>query len=253
MAEKYQFDFPRFDVDPLFGKYTTASLAAWGDAWLAKYPNEGAHSRHAVLDLTHAAKTYSGFSDSQSNYLVRLVKQFTPEHIKYEADFTAWYNSRPDIQEIYQWAFSSGDRHYVTHPDTNTWCWQEDSEWNKDWETAPANSDMFWRICGDWNVRKFIAVNRETVFSEGDLVLLRSPFVGNWDYDPIWDRQNMPDKTVPRIGTILEMTDNIHRNSRAGKGSRAVNVLWNGATEPKLVPERVLKLYERKRRTKKKV
>lgn len=252
MAAKYEFDFQRFNVDALYGKYDTTQLAAFGDAWLAKH-TDTANNYHTVNDLTHAAKVYSGFSDSQKNYLTRLVRTFTPEGIQYEKDFHAWYNSRPDIQEIYHWAFSDtgASYMYVQHPDKHTWCYKGDSEWDASWEQTPANSDMFWRICGDWNVRKFVAVNRETTYSEGDLVVLRTPYVGNWDYDPLWERQNMPDKTVLRVGTILEMTSNIHRNSRAGKGSRAVQVLWNGTTESKLVPERVLKHLERKRRSKK--
>lgn len=252
MAEKYEFDFPRFNVESIYGKYDNAQLAAYGDAWLAKY-GENANYSATVKDLTHAAKVYSGFSDSQKGYLTRLIRHFTPEGIQYEKDFLLWYNSRPDIQEIYRWAFTdaSGGAMYIQHPFSNTWSYKGDSDWDSSWEQNPINSDMFWRVCGDWNVRKFIAVNRETTYSEGDLVVLRTPFVGNWDYDPLWERHNMPDKTVLRIGTILEMTDNIHRNSRAGKGSRAVQVLWNGTSESKLVPERVLKHLERKRRTKK--
>lgn len=252
MAEKYEFDFPHFDTDTLYDKYTQKELATFGDAYLQKYPN--GNETGTVKDLTRCAHFESNFTDRQANYLVRLVKEFTPIFQKYEADFHAWYNSRPDIQEIYKWAWTTNTSYfYVIHPDLAQWVYKGDTDWKPEWEQAPATSTMFWRVCGDWNVRKFIAVNRETPYSEGDLVLLRSPFVGNWDYDPLWERENMPDKTVPRIGTILEMTSEIHRNSRAGKGSRAVNVLWNGTTEAKLVPERVLKLYERKRRTKKKV
>jgi hypothetical protein len=252
MAEKYEFDFQKFNVDTLYGKYDTTQLAAFGDLWLKKY-EKTANSYNAVNDLTYSAKVYSGFSDSQKNYLTRFVREFTPEGIQYEKDFLLWYNSRPDIQEIYTWAFNDSGNNfmYLQHPTKNTWSYKGDSDWDSSWEQTPANSNMFWRVCGDWNVRKFVAVNRETTYSEGDLVVLRTPFIGNWDYDPLWDRQNMPDKTVLRIGTILEMTSSIHRNSRAGKGSRAVQVLWNGTTETKQVPERVLKHLERKRRTKK--
>lgn len=252
MAAKYEFDFQRFNVEALYGKYDREQLAAFGDAWLAKH-TDVANSYHTIKDLTGTMKTNPQPSDSQKNYLTRLVRTFTTEGEQYEKDFLLWFNSRPDIQEIYRWAFTSDGYIYVAHPENGDWCYKGDSSWNPDWEQNPANSDMFWRICGDWNVRKFIAVNRETSYSEGDLVVLRTPYVGNWDYDPLWERQNMPDKTVLRVGTILEMTENIHRNSRAGKGSRAVNVLWNGSTEAKLVPERVLKHLERKRRTKKAV
>jgi hypothetical protein len=252
MAAKYEINFPHFDTDSLYNVYkTNADIIPYAEAWLKKFTTDG-NSGYVVADMIETSKNKE-LTDSQRHYLTRIVRNMLPEWAKYNTDLITWYNGRPDIQEMYQHAHNGEGYVYVVHPETSQWISSKDAEWNPDWGKTPANADMFWRSLNDWNVRKFIAVNRDTVFEEGDLVVLRTPFIANWDYDPLFDRSNMPDKAVPRIGTILQMTSEVHRNSRAGKGSRAVNVLWNGTTEPKLVPERTIKLYERRRRTKKKV
>ena len=246
MAEKYEFDFKMFEMSSL-NSYTLPEVVRCAE----DYQKSGAtYASHIVNDMLAQYKTKNTLSDSQRNYLLSIIRYQTPEYLKYEQDFFSWFDSRPDIQEIYKFGLSSGYA-YVQDPLTAEYVSKGSEHWNKDWETRPANSRMFWRVTNDWNVRKFKEINRDTVFEEGDLIVLRKPNVGNWRYDPYYDGRNTPDKLTERIGTVMQMTDDVHRRSRAGKGSRQINVLWIGQSEIKGVPERILKLHERKPRKKK--
>lgn len=250
MAAKYEIDFKHFEVEGFYDTYKTdGAIIPLAEEWMKKF-GLNANNGHTVQDMIATSKTRT-LTDNQRNYLIRLIKPILPEYVKYNADLLTWYAGRPDIQEMYKYAHSNESYVYIVHPETGQWTNRHDKDWKPEWSETPFNAEMFWRSLNDWNVRKFVAVNRETVFEEGDLVVLRLPFVANWDYDPLFDRANMPGKDIPRVGTVLQMTSEVHRNSRAGKGSRAINVLWNGTSEPKLVPERTIKLFERRRRTKK--
>jgi hypothetical protein len=103
----------------------------------------------------------------------------------------------------------------------------------------------------DYSCKQFREIKRPQVFAEGELVVLRDPFIRNYRYDPYYNGSTTPDATNQRVGTVMANTEKINSRSRAGKGSRNINVLWIGTAEPKMIPERMIKSYERKRRAKK--
>lgn len=257
MAEKYEIDFHRFEYDALAALYTEAQAVKLGeDALAAKTLNVS--GTNAVTDILsqYKRKVQKAYAEpltvSQREYLVRLCYRLSPEYAKHDADFWAWYNGRPDMHEVYQYGMQNAN--YAMNPANGEWVYKDGKDWDKSWETTPANSEMFFRVTGDYNVRRFREVNRDPVFSEGDLVHLRAAFIGRRDYDPLYgtiDRYGTPDASVMRLGTVMQLTTEINRYSRGGKGSRNVNVLWFGTTEPMMVPERIIKHHERKRRAKK--
>ena len=250
MAEKYEFDFKPFNVTTDLKHYDKAATIKAAEAFIAAKVGR-ANYIATVSDIVNQNTTKGFITDSQQNYLLRLIHDTLPEYKTYEQKFIEWYDVREDIQEVYKYSMSSPSYVYVIHPVTNEYVSKGAEGWDTSWESRPADARMFWKMTNDWNVRKFMAVNRDTPFEEGDLVVLRKGNVGNWRYDPYYDGSNTPDKTTDRIGTVMQMTNEVHRRSRAGKGSRQINVLWIGSSEIKGVPERILKLHERKSRKRK--
>lgn len=248
MAAQYEIDFKHFDVEVL-RKLPTADLVALGEQMNNKRKGTGNTVCYTTESMTDAYKQKGSLTPNQHDYLARLVMTESKQYAQYEQDLFAWFDSRDDIKEIYQYGMRNTYQ-YIQRPG-GSWVYKGGDGWDTSWEERPVDAHMFWRVMGDWNVKKFREVKRESVFEEGDLIVLRKPHVGNWRYDPYYDGSNTPDKLTDRIGTVMQMTEDVHRRSRAGKGSRLVNVLWIGSSDIKGVPERIIKLHERKKRAKK--
>ena len=248
MAAQYEIDFKHFDVG-ILRKLPTADLVALGVQKNANRQAAGATYDYTTKSMVDSYNLKGSLTPNQHDYLARLVMDESTQYKQYEQDLLAWYDSRDDIKEIYQYGMKNTYQ-YIQRPD-HSWVYKDGDGWDAAWEERPADAHMFWRVMGDWNVKKFKEVKRESVFEEGDLIVLRKPHVGNWRYDPYYDGANTPDKLTDRIGTVMQMTEDVHRHSRAGKGSRLVNVLWIGSSDIKGVPERIIKLHERKNRAKK--
>lgn len=249
MADKYEIDFKQFDVTKDLAHYDDAAAVKAAEDMIAS--GKSNYRMPTITDLVNRYNKYKNLSDSQRSYLLGLIYQHLPEYNAYQQNFNNWYDSRDDIQEIYKYGMKLNPYAYVHHPLTGEYVGRGTALWDKSWDDRPGDARMFWRMTNDWTVRKFVEVNRESDFEEGDLVVLRKGQVGNWRYDPYYDGNNTPNKLTDRIGTVMQMTDDVHRRSRAGRGSRVINVLWIGQSEMKGVPERILKLHERKPRKKK--
>lgn len=92
-----------------------------------------------------------------------------------------------------------------------------------------------------------VEVNREQIFEEGDIVCLRKPYVGRYQYDPHYSNTAMARDEV-RYGTVMAQGSGDLMSWRGGKGSRKITVMWFGKNENMDVPEKVLKLHDRKGR-----
>lgn len=246
MTKKYDVDFKPFDVNVLKNK-SASYLVSVGEEMIAANPDT---THPVVKDMVQQFGTKGALTDGQINYLASLVKRHTAEWEQYEQELLSWYDSREDIQEVYQYAMQQ-PYIYVLDPASNRYISKGQPEWNAAWEKRPHNSDMFWRHISDWNVKRFRVIKADSAFEEGDLVELRKPFIQDWRYDPLYDGSNTPPPTDMRLGTVMQMTEEVHRRSRAGKGSRLINIMWMGKGEIQGVPERIIKLHERKRRAKK--
>lgn len=245
MAAKYEFDFSKFEVTTLIAK-GDKYLVEIGKAMIAADPEKVSH---VIKDMVQQYASKGKLSDGQVNYLASLVKFHAPEYKQYNEEMLAWYDSRPDIQEVYHYAMSQSYV-YVVHPVSGQYVSEGGEGWDASWKTRPANANMFWRAVNDWNVKRFRVIKADSSFEEGDLVELRKPHIGDWRYDPFYDGSKTPPPTDIRLGTVMQMTEEVHNRSRAGKGSRLVNVLFLGKSEVTGVPERLIKLHERKRKKK---
>lgn len=247
MAEQYEMDFKEFGENWL-DKYDAAAAVKNAEEAL----KAGLHWKDkadVIKDIIGQYYSKNTLSQPQTHYLLRMCKQNTPEYAEHKENFFAWYNNRPDMAELYRYGMSKA--WYI--PADGHWVYKGGEGWNTAWESAPANAEMFFRAATDYAGREFRELRRPTVYNEGDLVVLRAPFVGSWQHDPYYEGSKTPDATNLRIGTVMAHTEKFGHRSRAGKGSRQISVLWIGSAEPKLIPERMIKSHERKRRAKKKV
>jgi hypothetical protein len=246
MADLYEIDFKELDDHELINKYdVTAAVLNAEDALTKGIVH--ADKQDTVRDIIAQYRNKHGLTDLQRAYLMRLTSHNTPEYHTHQKDFFVWYNSRADMQELYH--FGMANTWYV--PVGGIWLYKDAEGWDKNWEKAPASAEMFFRVVNDYSCKQFREIKRPQVFEEGELVVLRAPFVGDWRNDPYYEGSKTPDGTNLRIGTVMANTDKINNRSRAGKGSRNINVLWIGNAEPTVIPERMIKHHERKRRAKK--
>lgn len=173
-------------------------------------------------------------TDSQKWTLENMAAAFTPEWDAFNAKFFTWYDSRPEMQEVYKattenswWFYDRGGQHH-----------NSEHARNMGWMDRPDNWAMFQTHAYGHAGSKYRELKREVVYDVGDMVQLRTPMVGSWRYDPLYQGG---DRTSPRIGTVMEHTEEISNKSRGGKGSRLINVLWLSNGQRSAVPERVLK------------
>lgn len=178
-------------------------------------------------------------TDSQKWTLENMASSFCPEWDAFNAKFFTWYDSRPEMQEMYRavtqdswWFYDRGGRHHSSEHARAA-----------GWMDRPDNWQMFQSHAYGHAGSKYRELKREVVYDVGDQVMLRTPMVGSWRYDPMYSSD---DRTTPRIGMVLEHREEISNKSRGGKGSRMINILWISTGQQNKVPERVLKKYRNK-------
>ena len=112
---------------------------------------------------------------------------------------------------------------------------------------------MFNEVYESTEARKMRELARETPYLEGDLVLLRTPYVGHRDHDPYYinpaskaaqEGQTTPDKSQPRLATVIAVTDELG-SWRHCKGSKVLKVVWIGQEDIVNVQERYVKWHMR--------
>lgn len=113
------------------------------------------------------------------------------------------------------------------------------------WDLRPPNFQSFCAALRQSEALRYMELNRELNFEEGDIVFLRKPYSGNWHYDPYPEN----DRNETRFGTVLSLTEET-KGWRSRKGSRYISVLWMGSpNQKKQVPVKCLKLSARAGRT----
>lgn len=174
----------------------------------------------------------------------------SPECDKINDEFMQEYNSREDLQELYRacypnvyWLFSRHGRQYHVR-DTAT---------PAHFAEAPESFRMFQKVYNETAACKMRELARETPFIEGDLVLLRDPYVGHRDHDPYYispyspagrEGQTTPDRSTQRIATVIEVSTEIG-HWRGMKGSKVLKVIWMGKEDVESVEERYVKWHMR--------
>lgn len=188
---------------------------------------------------------FTFYDERTLNRVAQYVFHVTPHFTEINDKFLAEFDSREDLQEIYRQA-AKARSYLVTH---NSECVNQPHHYFD----RPQSYNMWEQaIQYDTDSRKKIELARETPYQEGDLVLLRTPSIGDCDYDPMYispwrrDEGETPDKTVPRIGTVLSVTEKV-TGWRATRGSKTIKVVWMGVGDGKIyeIPEKHLKFHER--------
>ena len=174
-------------------------------------------------------------TSSQKWTLENLAADWCPEWEAFNTKFFEWYDSRPDMQEMY----AACSQHNWWFYDRNGTHFSRDQAEEKGWLARPDNYHMFERIAFGHEGSKYRELKRDVVYDVGDQVMLRRPFVGSYNYDPCYGK-GLPYEE-DRVGMVVEHKDAISRKSRGGKGSRMINVLWITTGEQKAVPERIIK------------
>jgi hypothetical protein len=187
--------------------------------------------------------------DWRHHHILNSIFPKTPEFKTINDAFMTEYDSRDDLQEIYKqsygevWAvYDMADKRIEKHAATAL-----------GYDRRPESFLMWNHVVGrSWNSIKQIELARETPYQEGDLVLLRKPYV-NTKADPLYverwsndyrDGKRTPDDSILRIGTIIGITDRV-ANRTHGRGSKVIQLQWIGQEDVTDVAEKYIKWHER--------
>lgn len=196
------------------------------------------------------------WKEELGSYVVRAlytgIWPHTPEFTQLNDAFMKEFDSREDLQEIYREGYN--ETYYIYDSEGNHHSKQEAN--THGWDKRPQDYIMFRGAVGRSNAcSKKIELARETPYLEGDLVLLRKPFIGRRGVDPFYvnpyseEARNgavTPDDSVMRIGTVVGVTERVE-GYYASKGSKVIQLIWMGVTDSQLidVEERFIKWHER--------
>lgn len=162
----------------------------------------------------------------------------------------AEYDSREDLQEIYKTCVAGC--YWVTGRFGENF--SIGSPGNEHLHERPAHYRMLCSVLQSNDAKVMREKNRDTGFQEGDLVLLRKPYVSANGIDPFYinpysvrglNGEKTPDSSVPRIGTVIAVTDKLTEKWHPAKGMRILKVLWMGTEDIVDVELRYLKWHER--------
>jgi hypothetical protein len=188
---------------------------------------------HVVSDLNHWHKqeVYSTIMSHDGQVAAKLDNKFHE-----------WYKNNPQFEGAYQACKENRWIGYLVEGKQYTW----EEAAKKGWNMTPPNFHTFRQAMRQSDTRSYMETHRQLPFEEGDIVFLRKPYAGKWDYDPF----PTIDRNDTRLGTVLSVTDDT-KGWRASKGSRYIDVLWIGTpNQKKKVPVRCLKLSARAGRSK---
>ena len=239
-AFEIDFKFPSRSREFLFNedgtdKYTIPQLLDFASISKSQY------SADFIPSVKERFEREGVITSSQKWTLENLAADWCPEWEAFNTKFFEWYDSRPDMQEMY----AACSQHNWWFYDRNGTHFSRDQAEEKGWLARPDNYHMFERIAFGHEGSKYRELKRDVVYDVGDQVVLRTPFKNSYRYDPCYG-EALPMDTE-RIGLVVEHKENINRRSRGGKGSRMINVLWFSIGRQIEVPERVIKKYREKK------
>lgn len=175
------------------------------------------------------------------------------EYNQFNSEIMAWYASHAGAQEVYKacakdrWYWSCDNRapqfNSYSHGDKLS----NDQARAQGLFDAPRDYIDIQNVIFSREARSYVEVGREQIFEEGDIVCLRKPYAGRYQYDPKWNDTNITSDIV-RYGSVMAQGTGELMSYRGGKGSRKITVLWFGNNESVDVPEKVIKLQDRKGR-----
>lgn len=254
--KKKRFDFSDCILlkDPYALMKKRLSVAQICDAAQAaldkEFPDEASRlfytyrNRKEVIDAARAADKLDE-SNWYQRKAIEAVFLATKEHKQEQtAALHAWYDGNADAQEVYRYACK----------DTNWWWYGDEGQVSAEiarargWYERPADLHAFQQFVYGWKGTQYMELNREQVYMEGDIVVLRTPYQRNWRYDPHYNNSAYTNET-PRYATVVSANNGQLASGRRGRGSRAISLIWfekDGSIST--IGEKYIKLHDRKGR-----
>lgn len=228
----------------IFDRLLRPDLDAWHGNYYDAYTEKFKSGEWNVKDWKNIINEY------RVRGLLQSIWPVTEEYKLLNDLFMKEYNERPDLQEIYKEATAHNYYYYDSRGRHHS---QREAQ-QRGWDTQPNNYQMFRDVLDrSTDVRKKIELARETPYLEGDLVLLRKPYVGHRNVDPLWVNPysdearagaGTPDASTLRLGTVIGVTDRVG-DWRGGKGTKVIQLIWMGQEEMVDVEEKYIKWHER--------
>jgi hypothetical protein len=214
------------------------------------------HVGHWISRAITDAKT-DGW-DKLANYTKSHIRGLVWESVptikaEWEKQVLEWYNNTPAASEIYKEVAPS--IHYwnieVEEVDgqgkkyrSSRWI-QTDEVKQLGIDVAPICANHVLFLLDSSEGRKALELKRRQIYEEGDVIVLRTPYMGHWDHDP---HRTKP-RDEPRYGSVMSVDSNETSGWRGTRGSRIINVVWFGKEGAiSKVPEKIIKLESRKGR-----
>lgn len=233
-----------FTVLAKYDALVRPNLDSWQASYYDPYTEKFKSGEWAVSDW----KTVMG--DYRYHALLQSIWPHTEEYKMLNDLFMKEFDSRDDLQEIYK---DATQNHYYYY-DTDGKHYSQNEAVKRGWNVRPNNYQMFRDVMNrSTEAMKKVELARETPYLEGDLVLLRTPFVGHRDADPLWVNPyseearagaGTPDASVPRVATVIGVTERVG-NWRGSKGSKVIQLVWMGQEDMVDVEEKYIKWHER--------
>ncbi len=218
------------------------------DSWQAAYYDP--HTEKFKTGEWNVADWKTVMGEYRHHALLQAIWPYTEEYTALNDTLMKEYDSRDDLQEIYKEAAKNNYYYY----DTQGRHYNQREAQQRGWESRPNNYQMFRDVMNrSTDAMKKIELARETPYLEGDLVLLRTPYVGHRDVDPLWVNPyseearagaGTPDASTPRIATVIGVTERVG-NWRGTKGSKVIQLVWMGQEDMLDVEEKYIKWHER--------
>lgn len=205
------------------------------------------YSYNQMLGIIEEVRQNDKLPDAswRAEYLLQYAFNSDPLYNKErDEQFLAWYDATPDAQELYQYAVKD-----------TSWFYDENGSQIRDvsqiqaLKQRPDRLSIFTYHSQGWRADQYRELNRERIYEEGDIILLRTPYIGNYRYDPHYNNAAYTSET-PRYGTVVKATGDKIVSGRRGRGSRAISVIWfekDGGIQT--IGEKYIKLESRKGRT----
>lgn len=265
-SESYRYLLQsKYTYEEMLAIVDTREGGSWGGRWVNDGDRKGEYVTYKDGAEYYADKIGSQKTDivnwqqldMDSNYyfrnLLNWIWPMTAEFRELNGKFLAEYDSREDMQEFYT-SIAESVGYFCDVIDGYT-------NWNRDdvvkidaggFRNRPASYAMYNYFLESASGRKMVELARETPYEEGDLVVLRLPFVGHPDWDPEWvplykqhhEGKVQPGREVARMGMLMEVTEKVNAY-RASKGSKLMKVLWFGKEDAVYIPENKIKFHER--------
>jgi len=191
--------------------------------------------------------------NSQVRHMYTYVKYHTPAYFELPTQVDEFKSNNNWIEDYYNFCLNRVT--YIYDP----FCQSHNNYWinlREDSNPIAVRINEFLRETIDFQRFHMICVSedlittynelkRDVPFVVGNIVRLRSRFIGSRNHDPFY-RESKDINSQERIGHITGILNDTHSNSYNGKGSRLVKVYWAATGKEHAQSVASLKLFDQK-------